>query len=128
MSTMSSLLGSIGVVKALYPSGAIRVNVDGLKYYFNPRMLTVVTGSLDILPVGSRVCVSAGYKSVSDAKDGPLQPGDVGVVKIRDDSDGTVKVKALSGEGKGRMWWYGKRALMLASATEEVGVFISIFF
>jgi len=58
---------------------------------------------------GSKVTLASGYSRQSDAKDGPLQPGDVGTVVEDDCSSKPYQVKA----DNGKTWWYRADALVL---------------
>jgi hypothetical protein len=60
--------------------------------------------------VGSKVKLAPGFEACSDAKDGPLKPGEVGTVRT---DDGTSRPFHVEGMG-GKMWWYDADALELA--------------
>ena len=66
------------------------------------------------IPVGATVTVTPGYASCGDASDGPLSPGDKGVL-VKDDRDHKpYKVRATSGSKAGSEWWYQEDAICLA--------------
>lgn len=62
--------------------------------------------------LGSEVNVSQNYEKYSDAKNGPLAPGAVGIVVEEDDSDKPFRVK-LKGASDDKVWWYAAEALVL---------------
>lgn len=64
---------------------------------------------------GSAVSLTADYAAFSNATGGPLQPGDVGKVVQTHVSGERFKVKALSGDGMGKEWWYDKGAVAIAA-------------
>eukprot|EP00002_Diphylleia_rotans_P026181 TRINITY_DN5209_c0_g1_i1.p1 TRINITY_DN5209_c0_g1~~TRINITY_DN5209_c0_g1_i1.p1 ORF type:complete len:1235 (-),score=181.18 TRINITY_DN5209_c0_g1_i1:275-3979(-) len=63
-----------------------------------------------VITEGSQVILSANYRHVGDAANGPLSPGVVGVV-VRDDRS-SVPYQVRSPDGK--TWWYRADALVLS--------------
>ena len=59
------------------------------------------------IEVGSRVLTSPEFQNSEDADDGPLRPGNVGVVDIKDESSLPFRV-----EYEGRTYWYSRNALV----------------
>lgn len=66
-----------------------------------------------IITTGSQVQLSHDYTDFSDATQGPLRPGDVGVVVTDDRSSKPFEVRAACG----RKWWYEAGALVAAGST-----------
>ena len=56
--------------------------------------------------------LAPGYASCSDAADGPLRPGDVGVLKRDDGSSKPFHVEAA-----GKTWWYDEAAVETADGS-----------
>jgi hypothetical protein len=77
-----------------------------------------------IISVGSKVELTSDYKNYDDAGQGPLKPGQFGIV-IEKRSNGSFRVKPQSGGFGGALgggtceWWYGAKALKLVD--EDVG-------
>eukprot|EP01042_Synura_sphagnicola_P001742 gene1742-2043_t len=65
----------------------------------------------DRICVGARVVLAKGYGSMGDAEEGPLKPGDVGIVVEDDKSDNPYKVRVAND----RTWWYRLEAICLES-------------
>jgi hypothetical protein len=61
--------------------------------------------------VGDSVVLTPDYASHADAGEGPLRPGETGVVEKDDGSDKPFHIRA-----NGRAWWYKAEAVMLATA------------
>ena len=81
-------------------------------------------GSSGAIVDGSRVVLAPDYKSYGDAKDGPLSPGDIGVVDA-DGSTSRMRIKVDVGAKKGQTWYFDRAALRLAEppktqANEEI--------
>jgi hypothetical protein len=100
----------------LASNGCARVQFDGPKGRWN-LMLTELTESA--LPsaarpfsVGDKVTVTADYRNIEDAEDGPLKPGMYGVIVKDDESSKPFEVQC--GE---RSWWYVAKALQKADET-----------
>jgi hypothetical protein len=72
------------------------------------------------LKQGSKVILAEGYASMEDAKDGPLQPGDVGEIAAMDRSSKPLHVKAMSGAKVGESWWYVVDAVVAEPTTTLV--------
>eukprot|EP00002_Diphylleia_rotans_P006818 TRINITY_DN1622_c0_g2_i1.p1 TRINITY_DN1622_c0_g2~~TRINITY_DN1622_c0_g2_i1.p1 ORF type:complete len:677 (+),score=123.00 TRINITY_DN1622_c0_g2_i1:93-2123(+) len=62
------------------------------------------------LSEGASVILSSKYESCSDARQGPLKPGDVGTIVKDDNSSKPFQVKAANGT----TWWYESDALEAA--------------
>ena len=131
---MESFLGKEGVVVRLLER-SIRVSVGSKEYVWNPTMLELVrrTKRLEVgqrvslffvfficflpyffsflPPFHLKVCLVTDFASISDAEDGPMKEGDWGILKEDDQSGKPYRVKAKSGDGKGRTWWYDLEAL-----------------
>jgi hypothetical protein len=67
------------------------------------------------------VKLAPGFEACSDAKDGPLKPGEVGTVRTDDGSSKPFHVEAADG----RKWWYDVGALELAEAPKVI-IFCSV--
>jgi hypothetical protein len=74
-------------------------------------MLTELTTARPF-SVGDKVTVTADYRNIEDAEDGPLKPGMCGVVVKDDESSKPFEVQC--GE---RSWWYVAKALQKADET-----------
>ena len=70
--------------------------------------------------VGDRVQLSSSYQSQGDADDGPLKPGDEGVV-VKDDGPDDPKPYLVQPDGGGRTWWYREAALRAAGGADGGG-------
>ena len=57
---------------------------------------------------GDEVELAPGYESIGNAAEGPLRPGDFGVVI---DSEGIFAVEAITGENQGMLWGYERAAI-----------------
>ena len=68
--------------------------------------------------MGSKVKLSPRYESCSDAKGGPLKPGEVGTVRVDDGSSKPFHVEAADG----RKWWYDADAVELADSSSAAAV------
>jgi hypothetical protein len=124
-------LGDIGVVEQDDGSNSkpFQVNFNGRKWWYEQRALVLATGNTVVhappsgrLKVNDRVCLSPNYRSYGDAAEGPLQPGQEGVVVQDDQSSKPFKVRA---DHNDKMWWYVEGALMLASATTRAAAPVS---
>ena len=65
--------------------------------------------------IGTRVVLAVDYTRYSDASEGPLRPGDVGVLK----SDGGTRFRVKCSNG--RKWWYDIAALRRAEGDIDTG-------
>ena len=63
---------------------------------------------------GCRVQLAPDFEEYSDAKEGPLKPGDIGVL-IEDDGSS----KPFRVEFDGKRWWYDRSALRVAESSKE---------
>lgn len=61
------------------------------------------------LSLGASVMLSRDYEGLGDAKDGPMRPGDSGVIVQEDGSSVPFRVRA---DRDGRSWWYPASALV----------------
>ncbi len=69
--------------------------------------------------------LTAGFEAYSDAKGGPLKPGEIGTLRTDDGSGKPFHVEASDG----RKWWYDEKAIELAdgaavAAAASVGFFL----
>ncbi len=94
----------------LASTGCARVQFDGPKGKWN-LMLTELTAARPFA-VGDRVTVTAGYRNIEDAGDGPLTPGLVGVIVQDDQSSKPFEVQYGD-----RRWWYVAKALQKGDTT-----------
>ena len=67
-----------------------------------------------LFSVGCGVQLAPDFEEYSDAKDGPLKPGDKGVL-IEDDGSS----KPFRVEFDGRTWWYDRSALRVAELSKS---------
>ena len=66
------------------------------------------------IAVGSTVVLTPGYATFGDASDGPLEPGDEGILVKDDEDHKPYKVKAKSGKKVGNEWYYEAGAICVA--------------
>jgi hypothetical protein len=67
-----------------------------------------------LFKVGCGVQLAPDFEEYSDAKEGPLKPGDIGVL-IEDDGSS----KPFRVEFDGKRWWYDRSALRVAELSKE---------
>jgi hypothetical protein len=68
-----------------------------------------------LLAVGCGVQLAPDFEEYSDAKEGPLKPGDIGVL-IEDDGSS----KPFRVEFDGKRWWYDRSALRVAELSQKL--------
>jgi hypothetical protein len=77
-------------------------------------LLSLTGKEEQLFSVGCGVQLAPDFEEHSDAKDGPLKPGDIGVL-IEDDGSS----KPFRVEFDGRTWWYDRSALRVAELSKS---------
>ena len=75
---------------------------------------TSISQVSEALSIGASVVLASGYERVLDAKNGPLEPGDVGEIEAIEGSSKRLKVKF-----KGKSWWYDDGALCCTGSSKS---------
>ncbi len=87
------------------------LNLEAISgFHANVRKSESETKNKGKLVVGNKVMLSHNYTNYGDAKDGPLAPGEIGIL-VQDD----LSSKPYRVEAKGRRWWYHREAIVAAS-------------